>query len=193
MQRSGRNNPCPSCGRVSDGDCAWSDDVIFCHAGSNHGPDPSLKIGDTVFIDGKPWALVKTGAGYSGAAHVFKPHQDRDWKADKGVNRREILDNRAKRSLAALSIERFFNACLNSWQIKDFHSLNAYQLQQAIETIEGAHEMGIELSRSVQTIWRQHHDLRDLHKDRFNAYIKQIKTERDDLNHFRKHYLGEVI
>ena len=31
------------------------------------------------------------------------------------------------------------------------------------------------------------------YKDRFNAYIKQIKTERDDLNHFRKHYLGEVI
>jgi hypothetical protein len=28
---SGRNRPCPVCGRTKDPDCRWNDEVVFCH------------------------------------------------------------------------------------------------------------------------------------------------------------------
>lgn len=192
MKSSGRNSPCPSCGRSKDGDCRWNDEVIFCHAGSTCGPDPSLRIGDTIDVDGQPWALVKTQAGYDGAAHVFKPHQDRH-RSSPSISREELLSKRAKRSIAAVAIERFFTAFLNAWNVPDFHTLTPDELNDAITKIEGAHTIGLELSRSIQSIWREHHDLRDLHRDRFNAYIRNIKYQLNDLNHFRTHYLGEVV
>ena len=77
MKHSGNNNPCPSCGRKKDSDCRWTDDVIFCHCGSTHSPDQSLRIGDTIALNGARWALVKTNGGFNGAAFVFKPHKDK--------------------------------------------------------------------------------------------------------------------
>ena len=66
------------CGRNTDGDCRWTDSVIFCHNGSTFQPPQHLRIGDVIDIAGEPWALVKTNAGFDGAAHCFKPHRERD-------------------------------------------------------------------------------------------------------------------
>ena len=191
MQKSGRNNPCPSCGRVKDADCRWSDDVIFCHSGSSHGPDQTLRVGDTVIIDSKQWALIKRNGGFDGGAFVFKPHQERPDSVSTGINRQDILTKQAKRSIASVSLERFFNAYRRAWDVKDFHILNAHQLSEAIQAIEGAARIGRELSLSVNQIWQQHHDLRDLHKGAFEACLSSINAQVADLAHFRTHYLGE--
>ena len=193
MNKSGRNNPCPVCGRVKDADCRWSDDVIFCHQGSSHGPDPSLVIGNTIDIDGIKWALVKTGSGYDNQAHVFRPHQEKGVTPLRRVSdsRQELLTKQAKRSIASVSIERFFDAYRTAWDVKDFHILNAHQLKEAITAIEGAARIGRQLSRNVDQIWREHHDLRDLHKGAFDALLTNINAQVTDLAHFRTHYLGE--
>jgi hypothetical protein len=77
MQKSSKRTPCPVCGRDSDGDCRWSNEVIFCHNGSSFAPPQHLKVGDVLNIEGIPFALVKINGGYDGSAHVFKPDKKR--------------------------------------------------------------------------------------------------------------------
>jgi len=191
MQKSGRNNPCPSCGRTKDADCRWSDDVIFCHQGSNHGPDQSLKVGDTILIDGAPWALVKTQGGYDGNAFVFKPHQNRDWSEPSGVNRREILDLRARRAVAAFSIERFLTRFDEVWNSPDFHDQTPDQLRETFSLITAVRMDGIGLEKSLPKLWRQHPNLKSQFENRVNAAQQGITALHEDALHFRRHYLGE--
>ena len=193
MRSSGRNNPCPICGRTKDGDCRWTDDVIFCHCGSSHSPSQLLRIGDTIALNGAKWALIKTNGGFDGAAFVFKPHQDRSVGRRRRVpdSPLELSTKHAKRSIARVSLKRFFDAYRAAWDVKDFHTLNAHQLNEAINVIEGATRIGRELSRSVDSIWREHHDIRDLHKGAFEACLSSINAQVADLAHFRTHYLGE--
>ena len=68
-----------------------------------------------ITVDGAQWALVKTNAGYDGAASVFKPHEDRAKVADVKVNREQILTKQAERSIAALALERFFDSFHKAW------------------------------------------------------------------------------
>lgn len=185
MKRSKRNNPCPACGRTKDSDCAWADDVIFCHTGSD------LSIGQTIDIDDRPWALVKLNAGFSGNAAVFKPHRE-DYKP-QGLSQGQLLSHQAKRSVSAFAIERFFAAFDKAWAVLDFHSLSADELQDGINAIEKAQRSGADLAKGIQCIWRDHHDLAELHRERFEACQKNLKLQIKDLNDFRTFYLGEVV
>ena len=56
MRSSGRNNPCPICGRVKDGDCRWNDGgLVLCHtirsgvvaAGERHPDRPYIYCGES--------------------------------------------------------------------------------------------------------------------------------------------------
>ena len=193
MRSSGRNNPCPSCGRTKDGDCRWTDDVIFCHCGSSHSPSQSLRIGDTIALNGAKWALIKTNGGFDGAAFVFKPHQDRSVRRRRRApdSPLELSTKQAKRSIASVSLERFFDAYRAAWDVNDLHTLNAHQLNEAIKVIEGAAHIGRDLSRSIDSIWREYHDLRDLQKGAFEACLNSINAQVKELAHHRIHYLGE--
>ncbi len=193
MRSSGRNTPCPSCGRTKDGDCRFNEEVILCHAGESCGPDQALRIGDVVNIDGGTWALVKTGAGHSGAAHVFKPHEVKRNQPPKGSRPAQQQEHQAKAAIAAVAIERFFAEFNRAWNVMDFHNLSPEELKEGIEGIETGHQTARELSASIQSIWNEHHDLRDLHRDHFNACIRNLRSQVDDLRHFRCHFLGEII
>ena len=109
MLTSVRKNPCPSCGRTKDGDCRFNDEVILCHSGESGGPNPALRIGEVVNIEGRSWALVKTGAGHSGSAHVFKPHQPKRQKPQKTTRTGRQQEQQAKAEVASIAIERFFD------------------------------------------------------------------------------------
>jgi len=190
MRSSGRNNPCPICGRTKDGDCRWTDDVIFCHCGSTQSPSQSLRIGDTIALNGAKWALIKTNGGFDGAAFVFKPHQEKSGGSRRRVpdSPRELSTKQAKRSIASVSLERFFDAYRAAWDVNDLHTLNAHRLNEAIKDIEGAARIGRDLSRSVDSIWR---DLKDLYKGAFEACLSSINEQVKELAHFRTFYLGE--
>ena len=99
----------------------------------------------------------------------------------------------ARRSLAVNSIERFFERFQQAWDVPDFHSLPMPELREAFELILSVEQEGLTLARSIQAIWREHHDLRDRHKDRFEHYVKSLRHQADDVRHFRTHYLGEVL
>ncbi len=193
MLSSGRKTPCPSCGRTKDGDCRFNDEVILCHSGESGGPNPALRIGEVVNIEGRSWALVKTRAGHSGSSHVFKPHQPKRQKSQKTTRTGRQQEQQAKAEVASIAIERFFDEFDRAWNVMDFHSLSPKELKEGIDAIETAHQTGQQLSDLIQSIWRENHDLRSLYIDRFNACIRNLGYQVDDLRHFRNHYLGEII
>ena len=62
--RSGRNSPCPHCGRTKDPDCRWRPgEVILCHTGTDEAR------GAVVTIDGAEWAVIHHDGGFSGAGN----------------------------------------------------------------------------------------------------------------------------
>ena len=95
--------------------------------------------------------------------------------------------------MASTAIEHFFDEFDLAWNVMDFHSLSPKELKKCIDAIETAHQTGQELSGLIQSIWRENHDLRILHRDRFNACIRNLGYQVEDLRHFRNHYLGEII
>ena len=103
--QSSKTNPCPICSRDSDGDCRWDDEVIFCHNGSSFAPPQDLHIGDITTVAGRPWALVKTNAGYDGAAHVFKPHRERE--TPSASPKPKAIDYKARSAIAQFILDRF--------------------------------------------------------------------------------------
>lgn len=191
MQPSGPKTPCKVCGRDSDGDCRSTEDLILCHQGRRFAPPAHLRPGDTLSIDGKPWALIRHGGGFDGQAAVFRPHRESSPPANRhpdGGNARA----KARQAVAAFAIERFYRAFQAAWDVPDFHSLTPEALREAIRTIELAHEIGRALAASLQRLWRDAPDLKVIHRERINGYLKSLNYQLDDLRHFRSCYLGEV-
>ena len=198
MQKSGRNNACPSCGRVSDGDCRWDDHTIFCHVGETCRPDPTLKIGDTIDVSGQSWALVKVNTGYSGQAHLFKPHRPKPETSRRSYRpsrptRQRSTDVSAKRALYGVAIERFSKAYRKAMDVMDFFQLSPAELKQAVIDVDEAQERAAEMRVTAPTIWRECPDLAQLHRQRIEANCRDLKYQADDLRHFRSYYLGEVV
>ncbi|CAK6695290.1 hypothetical protein [Synechococcus sp. CBW1107] len=75
---SSRQDPCPICGRDTDGDCRIREDraMVLCHRGSSFHP-PNLKNGETTTgHDGQIWAYTRdTG---DGRAACFVVHEERE-------------------------------------------------------------------------------------------------------------------
>ena len=193
MQVSSKATPCPCCGRTKDPDCRFDDDLILCHNGSTSGPPSHLRIGDTITIQGRPWALVKTEAGYDNSAHCFRPHREQETRSHRPPSADQLQMQQARRSLAVHAIERFFERFQQAWDVPDFQSLPMPELWEAFDLILTVEQEGLTLARSIQTIWREHHDLWDRHKARFEQYVRNLRYQADDVRHFRQHYLGEVL
>ena len=75
LSRSGRNRPCPICGRRKDNKCTWGSDFVHCYVGDSHHPPAHLTIGDTLDAAGITWALVAKDGGWSRSHWVFRPHR----------------------------------------------------------------------------------------------------------------------
>lgn len=185
MQASGPKHPCPACGRTKDADCRFTSDLILCHTGTD------LKPGECITIDSAPWAFIRHNGGFSGQAAVFRPHRDNNRAPGHGSSRPDA-QAKARQAIAAFSITRFYEAFQAAWDIPDLHSLTADELIAATATITRAQEIGADLSKNLQRLWREAPELKDLHRERVNAYLKNLAYQASDLSHFRSHYLGEV-
>jgi hypothetical protein len=199
MHVSSKKTPCPSCGRSRTNHCRFDIDstnpVVFCHQGVSSGPPAHLRIGQTIQFANVTWALVGIGKGHSGNSHEFRPHRDNPQfrSTHRPPSAQDLQMVQARRSLAIHAIDRFFEKFQQVWNITDFHSLQPSELHQAFDLIYATEQEGLALARSIQTVWRENHDLRDRHKARFDSYIRNLKFQREDVDHFRQFYLGEVI
>jgi hypothetical protein len=81
---SGRNNPCPVCQRVKDGDCRISTELVLCHNNVDH------RTGETVIgADGQKWAFL--GVASDGRCGQFRVDRPNPSKPVRPGNRREWI------------------------------------------------------------------------------------------------------
>ncbi|RPF80722.1 MAG: hypothetical protein CBB80_010595 [Synechococcus sp. TMED20] len=193
MKASGRNNPCPCCGRNINGSCRWNDDTILCFHGETFSPPSDLRPGDTITINGKPWALIRRDGGFSGMAAVFKPHRERSkgvHKTDTPNTAQELLSRQTKRSQWAHILDQFHNAFDAAWDAPDFYTATPDELHSACAAITDAQVKAAALKPHLRTIWRDHDDLSQLHRLRVEAQLKSIAYIAEDLRQFQQNELG---
>ena len=190
MRSSKRNEPCPMCGRSKDSDCRFDDDVIFCHQGSSHGPPSSLYVGDVVTRQGRDWALVKTNAGFAGAASVFKPHRplpnrkhfSPTQRVDEEAKRRNLINAQKK------LIEGFIKLSQSALDVLDFESAPPDELKASFALIEKAHSQGKEIREIIGFCPELKNWIALI--DKAN---KQLSYQYKDQLSFRRNYLGEQL
>ena len=191
MKASGRNNACPVCGRTKDADCRWNDTTILCHTGTD------LKPGDTLTslapnghssitkVDSAAWqpssshivnATVRSGnATYSDPPQTV-PHNC--WHQQKRTQWSDVLD-------------QFFAAFDAAWEVPDFCSCTPDQ-PHAFAAIDDAQTKAAALAPHPQTIWREHPDLKQLHRLRVEDNLKAIAYMADDVRRFKEQDLGTL-
>nr|WP_115093531.1 hypothetical protein [Synechococcus sp. UW106] len=191
MRSSRGNNPCPVCGRTKDTDCRWNDTTILCHTGTD------LRPGDTITIAGIKWAFIHHKGGFSGMAAVFKPHRDRnreEWKRDlrrpTPSSPAQLLAVQQKRTQWLDVLDQFFAAFDAAWNVPDFYSATPDQLKNALTAIDDAQAKAAALAPHLPTIWREHPDLKQLHRLRVEDNLKAIAYMADDARQFKQNELG---
>ena len=191
MKSSGRNQPCPVCQRTKDSDCRWNDETILCHTGTD------LKSGDTITIGGQEWAFIHHNGGHSNRAAVFKPHRPRSrdqWRRD--IQRRtpsspsELLAIQTKSDEWTSILDQFFLAFDAAWNVADFYDSTPDQLTASFALIDDAQTKAAALAPHLPTIWREHADLKQLHKLRVEEHLKSIALMANDARRFQEHELG---
>ena len=178
------------CGRSKDGDCRFDDDVIFCHQGSSSGPPANLQIGDVLIRQGREWALVKTNAGFDGAAFVFKPHRPLKkrklysslHRVNTAVKKRHLINAQKK------LIEGFIKLSQAALDVLDFESAPPDELKESFALIEKAYFQGKEIREIVGFCPELKNWISLI--DKAN---KQLLYQYKDQLSFRQNYLGEEL
>ena len=186
MKASGRNRPCPHCGRQKDADCRWNDSTILCHTGTD------LRSGDTLTIAGQEWAFIHHRGGFSGSAAVFKPHRERSRGEHPQTpnTAQELLSRQTKRHQWASLIQEFHDAFQVAWDAPDFYTATPQQLTEAFSAISNAQECAAGLKPHLRSIWRDHQDLEQLHRLRIEQQLKSIAYMAEDMRQFKQNDLG---
>ena len=186
MNASGRNQPCPVCSRVKDADCRWNDTTILCHSGTD------LRPGQTITIDGQEWAFIHHNGGFAGSAAVFKPHreQSRGDRLQTPNSPQELLSRQTKRHQWSDVLNQFFDAFNIAWESPDFYNATPEQLHSAFAAISDAQNKAAALAPHLQSIWRDHQDLKQLHRLRINDCLKSIAYMAEDARRFQELDLG---
>ena len=192
MNASARNNPCPSCGRNTTSHCRWNDEVILCHPGTSFSPPADIRPGDTININGAEWAFIHGNGGFSGSAAVFKPHRElsRGDRLHTPNSPQELLSRQTKRHQWSEIINQFHDAFDLAWNVPDFYTATPEQLQSAFAAITDAQHKAAALAPHLQSIWREHQDLKQLHKLRIDQAIKSIAYIAEDARQFQELDLG---
>lgn len=173
------------CGRNTDGDCRFDDELILCHVGTRFGPPQGLRVGDVLQIDGRSWALIRTQAGYDGGAHEFRPHSGPPRPPLPRANkRRQHANARALMADAMASVDA-------ALAVPEFALSTPDELRAAWGLIESAAAKCHQLKGSIAGLVRLNPSLRD-QLGLLNEAIKQIDYQQRDAHHFKAHYLGEV-
>ena len=192
MQYSSKRNPCPVCARDKDSDCRWNDEVIFCHCGSSFAPPSHLKVGKTLIVNGIEWALVKTDAGHSGRAFVFKPHRPLEKSFNYSPQLYKEQQNKKDElfRIAVSAFEDYLKVSKAALEC-DAQQCTLEQLREYKRLIERAVEEGKELKTIMLQMQRNDKRYTDYLEllDQRNKEINNLKNEADN---FCWAHLGEI-
>lgn len=186
LKQSSRRTPCPICGRNTDADCRFNDALILCHCGTRFGPPQDLRIGDVLQIEGRSWALIRTRAGYDGAAHEFRPNS--------GAPRRALPKARqiGQRSLATSTLRKVLLDVDAALAAPEFIHQLPDELRTTWALIDAAAANCTAFKPTLAEAARHNPTLRE-HLDLLADAAKQLRCQQQDANYFRSHFLGEII
>ena len=180
LRPSGPRNLCPVCGRNADGDCRFSENLILCHQGTRFGPPQHLRPGDVIDINGVRWALIRSDSGFDGAAHEFRPDRgDLRWK----VPRRQRRKQKRQANRLLHEVIRDIDAAL---EVPEFMQSPPDELRASFDLIDTA-------SSKAEALLSAMHG--HTHREQFlllKEAMRQLSYQKQDADHFRDHYLGEV-
>ena len=191
---SSRNFPCKVCGRDSDADCRWNDDVILCHRGSSFAPPSNIKVGQKLNIEGKEWALVNMEGGFSGRAYVFRPHkplekfQGNQWQ-DKKI---EIFNRGISTAQAKIKVKVFIDLAQKAVDVQMFEHTPYEQLKKDFALIHEARKQGLEIHRDIRPLAKSDFQMQELLWliESANHDLKYLEIA---VNQFKTTMLGEVL
>ena len=189
LSKSGPHSPCPVCGRDTDGDCRFKDDLILCHQGTSFQP-PQMRLGEVLEIDGELWALVSTKAGFDGAAYAFRPDKNAGYPAN--------YDRQPQRGLNADKAREAFAAIDEALSLDEFGFATLPELNENWERVRRANELSLALKQALLKLWRNEPDVGRKETLRRQVFLlldarKAIQYQRRDLNHFRDQHLCEDL
>ena len=191
LQQSSRRTPCPVCGRNSDGDCRWNEEVVFCHQGTSFTPPEGLKVGDVIDVQGSPWALVRIGSGFAASAFQFHPHREQV-RPPRGLP----IPPRKSKPINTALVEETLDAIRAALEVPTFMDSPPDELRHSFQLIENGWLLVNQLLRHLKRISRDEPDSE--RKARLQQQIeaveyaqKQMGYQRRDAKHFCRHYLGE--
>ena len=180
LKQSSRRDPCPVCGRNADGDCRFSDELILCHSGTRFHPPQHLRPGDVIDINGSRWALIRSGAGFDGAAHEFRPDRANTSRQET----KAAAPQRRVRQLAASRRLRQFNLGFReALRCPEFALLSADEADRYLPVIFSTADQGLALETLVRSLaaadpsWKRH--LKTLRNR-----LKAIDYQRDNARWF---------
>ena len=141
-------------------------------------------------IDGEPWALVSTKAGFDGAAYAFRP--------DKTASNRASYDRQQPHGLNADKAREAFDAIDEALSLEEFCFATLPELEESWERVRRANELTLALRQSLLKIWRNEQDIGRKETLRRQVFLllearKAIQYQRRDLKHFRDQHLGEDL
>ena len=179
LKQSSRRNPCPVCGRNADGDCRFSKDLTLCHQGTRFGPPQHLRPGDVINVNGVRWALIRSNAGFDGAAHEFRPDRG-DLRPKMPCRQRRKQHRQASRLLHEVMHD--IDAAL---AVRDFMHSTPDELRASFDLINGATSKAEALLSAIHG--HTNHEQFLL----LEEAMRLLSYQRHDADHFRHHYLGE--
>ena len=192
MQYSSKRNPCPVCARDKDSDCRWNDEVIFCHCGSSFAPPSHLKVGKTLIVNGIEQALVKTDAGHSGRAFVFKPHKPlgKSFNYSPQLYKEQQNKNDELFRIAVSAFEDYLKVSKAALEC-DAQQCTLEQLREYKRLIERAVEEGKELKTIMLQMQRNDKRYTD-YLELLDQRSKEINNLKNEADNFCWAHLGEI-
>jgi hypothetical protein len=178
LRRSSRNTPCPACGRIKDADCRWSDDWIACHSG---GAAHSLKLGETITLNGQRWFLAATDAGHSGRSHIYRPDQ----RLPGHSHRQQRCEDALHAVIVRRQIERLRPRVHAALRLRAWDLCTPAELRLVHQTLAAAQDA----MRHLQRARRTDRNLALLSPG-LKRWIKQLSYQAADLQQFERSQLG---
>lgn len=187
---SGREVPCPVCGRSTDSKCRWAPDLILCYPGSRFAPPDVPPGGVITLADGSQWFRCRADGGFSGGHAVFRPHRP-DFRSKgmaKGLPPQRGVDvagvvGQAKRLRKSVQIAlqmRPFELC-SITELKEYYRI--------LKALEGRLEA---LADDLAKVRNPSSEVQR-HRLAQREWQQQIRYQREDLERFRRTALGEPV
>lgn len=148
-----------------------------------------MQPGETLQVAGEAWALVATNGGHSGNSFVFRPHRQHS-EPPRPARPKRV---KAKQRSAAASLMQEAMADVDAaLAVPELMQSTPAELRHSYQLIAVASEKATALQSALRTASRQSPELR-AQLMLLEEAIKQLRYQELDTNHFRTHYLGEIL